>query len=344
MTLPHRRPSPAGAVQDTFRRALRHRRGSGRHRGRSREPISANRAAAADRLMAKTRLDVALVERELAETPCRRAAHGLWPGQCSPASASADKPGRAVAARHPDRGAPASRIPMSRGGLKLEKDLDHFAIPLAGRIALDVGASTTGFTDLLLQRGAVRVYAIDVGTRRLSPEASQRCARVISSMEKTNIRDVARAGARGRSISSSATASIHQLQDGATGGVGPGGARCSPRGAGQAASSRSARAGIGRGRHRFAIALLHEEVYQTITDILAAQPGWRVMGVRRRARSKRREGEQGVSDMATHISTELSEWSPVASRPLATLGVQRVLYQWPTSPGPCCYRPVSRRT
>jgi 23S rRNA (cytidine1920-2'-O)/16S rRNA (cytidine1409-2'-O)-methyltransferase len=56
---------------------------------------------------------------------------------------------------------------VSRGGLKLEAALDHFAIPVAGKVCLDVGASTGGFTDCLLQHGAVRVYAIDVGTGQL---------------------------------------------------------------------------------------------------------------------------------------------------------------------------------
>ena len=56
---------------------------------------------------------------------------------------------------------------VGRGGLKLEAALDHFAIAVAGKICLDVGSSTGGFTDCLLQRGAARVYAIDVGTAQL---------------------------------------------------------------------------------------------------------------------------------------------------------------------------------
>src|SRR5580658_8948183 len=55
----------------------------------------------------------------------------------------------------------------SRGGLKLEKALDHFQIDVTDRICLDIGASTGGFTDCLLQRGAQRVYAIDVGYGQL---------------------------------------------------------------------------------------------------------------------------------------------------------------------------------
>ena len=57
---------------------------------------------------------------------------------------------------------------VSRGGLKLAHALEHFAIPVAGRIALDIGASTGGFTDVLLARGAKRVYAVDVGHGQLA--------------------------------------------------------------------------------------------------------------------------------------------------------------------------------
>ena len=56
---------------------------------------------------------------------------------------------------------------VGRGGLKLEAALDHFGISPAGKVCLDVGSSTGGFTDCLLQRGAARVYAIDVGTGQL---------------------------------------------------------------------------------------------------------------------------------------------------------------------------------
>ena len=56
---------------------------------------------------------------------------------------------------------------MSRGGVKLAAALDHFRIDVTGRVCLDVGASTGGFTQVLLQRGAKRVYAIDVGRGQL---------------------------------------------------------------------------------------------------------------------------------------------------------------------------------
>jgi 23S rRNA (cytidine1920-2'-O)/16S rRNA (cytidine1409-2'-O)-methyltransferase len=56
---------------------------------------------------------------------------------------------------------------VSRGGLKLEKALDEFRLPVEGRVCLDLGASTGGFTDVLLQRGALRVHAVDVGYGQL---------------------------------------------------------------------------------------------------------------------------------------------------------------------------------
>ncbi len=140
-------------------------------------------------MAAKTRLDVALVERGLAET--RAAAQRLvMAGLVFSGEKRFDKAGQAVTARHPleVRGQPHPYV--SRGGLKLEKALDHFAIPVAGRIALDVGASTGGFTDCLLQRGAARVYAVDVGTNQLAWKLRSD-PRVVS-MEKTNIRAVTR--------------------------------------------------------------------------------------------------------------------------------------------------------
>jgi 23S rRNA (cytidine1920-2'-O)/16S rRNA (cytidine1409-2'-O)-methyltransferase len=78
---------------------------------------------------------------------------------------------------------------VSRGGLKLEKALDRFGIVPAGRVVADVGASTGGFTDLWLQRGALRVYAIDVGYGQLAWKLRQD-PRVIN-MERTNARHLA---------------------------------------------------------------------------------------------------------------------------------------------------------
>lgn len=75
---------------------------------------------------------------------------------------------------------------VSRGGLKLEKAIAQYRISLEGKICMDVGSSTGGFTDCMLQNGAVKVYSVDVGTNQLAWKLRQD-ERVIS-MEKTNIR------------------------------------------------------------------------------------------------------------------------------------------------------------
>ncbi|MFA5528150.1 MAG: TlyA family RNA methyltransferase [Peptostreptococcales bacterium] len=77
---------------------------------------------------------------------------------------------------------------VSRGGLKLEKSLQHFNIDVSGRVVLDIGASTGGFTDCMLQKGALKSYAIDVGYGQL--DYKLRVDPRVVVMEKTNIRYV----------------------------------------------------------------------------------------------------------------------------------------------------------
>lgn len=77
---------------------------------------------------------------------------------------------------------------VSRGGLKLCGALDHFQLDVAGRVALDVGASTGGFTDVLLNRGVVRVYAVDVGWGQLAERLRQDSRVVV--MERTHVKDL----------------------------------------------------------------------------------------------------------------------------------------------------------
>ena len=76
---------------------------------------------------------------------------------------------------------------VSRGGLKLEKALSHYRLHLDGSVCIDIGASTGGFTDCMLQNGAVKVYSVDVGTDQLD-EKLRNDSRVVS-MEKTDIRN-----------------------------------------------------------------------------------------------------------------------------------------------------------
>jgi 23S rRNA (cytidine1920-2'-O)/16S rRNA (cytidine1409-2'-O)-methyltransferase len=102
------------------------------------------------------------------------------------AGAAAEKAARLVA---PDEAVllldPPSPF-VSRGGLKLDAALGRFAIPVAGRRALDAGASTGGFTDCLLQRGAAHVYAVDVGHGQLHP--ALRADGRVTVLERTNAR------------------------------------------------------------------------------------------------------------------------------------------------------------
>ncbi|MBR6221384.1 MAG: TlyA family RNA methyltransferase [Clostridia bacterium] len=79
---------------------------------------------------------------------------------------------------------------VSRGGLKLKKAIDAFAVDVPGKVCLDVGASTGGFTDVLLRAGAAHVYAVDVGTGQLDPRLRE--DRRVTSMERVNARALTR--------------------------------------------------------------------------------------------------------------------------------------------------------
>ncbi|MHB1296724.1 MAG: TlyA family RNA methyltransferase [Anaerolineae bacterium] len=134
--------------------------------------------------MVRTRLDLLLHEKGY--TPSREKARGLiLAGQVLVNGAMVDKAGAEVdsdADIQIQQGPPY----VSRGGLKLEAALGVFSIDPTGRVAADVGASTGGFTDCLLQHGASRVYAIDVGRAQLVWSLRQD-ARVVV-MERTNAR------------------------------------------------------------------------------------------------------------------------------------------------------------
>ena len=110
----------------------------------------------------KRRLDQLLVERGLAPTRSRAQAL-ILAGTVFGGERRLDKPGATFAADTPLEVRGKDHPFVSRGGVKLAHGLDHFKIDPRGLITLDVGASTGGFTDVLLQRGAARVYAVDVG-------------------------------------------------------------------------------------------------------------------------------------------------------------------------------------
>ena len=114
---------------------------------------------------AKLRLDLALVERELADS--RQKAQALiLAGKVLVDGQRSDKPGRAVTAENRISVEQPTRY-VGRGGIKLEAALRHFKITVAGRVCLDVGTSTGGFVDCLLQHGALRVHAVDTGAGQI---------------------------------------------------------------------------------------------------------------------------------------------------------------------------------
>lgn len=116
----------------------------------------------------KERIDRLLVERGLVESR-QKAQAVILAGQVKVDGKRVTKAGHRVAQTSQLEIVAAQNPFVSRGGLKLEAALDHFGIGVQGLVALDVGASTGGFTDCLLQRGARKVFAVDVGRGQLHP-------------------------------------------------------------------------------------------------------------------------------------------------------------------------------
>src|SRR5437762_6601467 len=115
----------------------------------------------------KSRADQLLVEQGLAESRAKAQAL-ILAGLVSASGRRIDKPGTALAEDAELTLAGRDHPWVSRGGVKLAFALDHFAVDPAGMIALDIGASTGGFTDVLLAHGAARVHAVDVGRGQLA--------------------------------------------------------------------------------------------------------------------------------------------------------------------------------
>ena len=137
----------------------------------------------------KTRLDVALVERGLADSRTKAQALVLA-GVVYSGDRRLDKPGLVVGRDQPLEVRGQDHPWVSRGGVKLAHALDRFDIDPTGGIWLDVGASTGGFTDVLLSRGVAKVYAVDVGHGQLAWKL-RRDPRVVV-LERTNARYLSR--------------------------------------------------------------------------------------------------------------------------------------------------------
>ena len=138
--------------------------------------------------MAKTgkmRLDRVLVERGLADNRGRAQAM-IMAGLVSSDTRRLDKPGHRVAVDIPLAIKGPEHPWVSRGGVKLAHGLDHFRIEAKGKVCLDIGASTGGFTDVLLHAGAAKVYAVDVGHGQL--DWKLRLDNRVVVLDKTNAR------------------------------------------------------------------------------------------------------------------------------------------------------------
>lgn len=135
----------------------------------------------------KKRLDLLIVERGLI-TGRDRAKSIIMAGQVYVNNQKADKPGQPVEETDQIEVRGDTLPYVSRGGLKLEKSMQEFGLSLDGMVCADIGASTGGFTDCMLQNGAERVYAVDVGYGQLAWKL-RTDPRVIN-LERTNIRYV----------------------------------------------------------------------------------------------------------------------------------------------------------
>jgi 23S rRNA (cytidine1920-2'-O)/16S rRNA (cytidine1409-2'-O)-methyltransferase len=147
--------------------------------------------------MKKTRVDLLLVERGLAESRTKAQAL-VMAGAVVVGEARVDKPGALVDPRAPIRlkedAAPQRYV--SRGALKLERALEAFPVDPRGKSCADLGASTGGFTDVLLQRGAAKVFAVDVGYGQLHPRIRQDPRVVVRERENARLLTAERLGER----------------------------------------------------------------------------------------------------------------------------------------------------
>lgn len=222
----------------------------------------------------KKRLDQLLVDRGLADSRSRAQAL-VMAGLVYSAERKLDKPGMPVAEDVAVELRGQQHPWVSRGGLKLEKGLAQFGIDAAGLVAIDVGASTGGFTDVLLSRGAAKVYAVDVGHGQLAWKLRQDPRVVV--LERTNARRltaaeipepvdivVCDASFIGLEVVLPAALALTKPQAWLVALIKP---------QFEVGKGRVGKGGVVREP------ALHQEVCERIQAWLAAQPGWTVLGV-----------------------------------------------------------------
>lgn len=222
----------------------------------------------------KLRLDQLLVDRGLAESRSRAQAL-IMAGNVYSDTKRLDKAGSQVKSDIHIELKGQDHPWVSRGGLKLEKGLTHFGVSVEAAVCLDVGASTGGFSDVLLTNGAAKVYAVDVGHGQLAWKLRQD-ARVVV-MEKTNARTLSKdviAEPIDLVVCDASFIGLEVVLPAALALVKPGGrviALIKPQF--EVGKGRVGKGGVVRDPD------LHAEVCQRIEAWLNALPGWRVQGI-----------------------------------------------------------------
>ena len=222
----------------------------------------------------KIRVDQLLVARGLAESRAKAQAL-VMAGQVFSETRRLDKPGKLVDPEIPLAVKGRDHPWVSRGGIKLAHGLEHFGIAAEGRVCLDVGASTGGFTDVLLAGGAAKVYAVDVGRGQLAWKL-QKDPRVVV-LDETNARHLTRDRVPDDIdliVCDASFIGLATVLPAALALAAPGArlvALIKPQF--EVGQGRVGKGGIVRDP------ALHEEVCARIERWLGEQPGWRVFGV-----------------------------------------------------------------
>ena len=222
----------------------------------------------------KTRADVALVERGLAESRTRAQAL-ILAGVVFTGEQRVAKAGDTVREDAPLEVRGQDHPWVSRGGLKLDHALEEFGIDAAGAVAIDVGASTGGFTDVLLSRGAARVYAVDVGHGQFAWKLRSDDRVVV--LEKTNARHLTAEQIPepvDMIVCDASFIGLETVLPAPMGFTAPGAhlvALIKPQF--EVGKGRVGKGGVVRDP------ALHDEVCETIRDWLAGEMGWRVVGI-----------------------------------------------------------------
>lgn len=222
----------------------------------------------------KQRLDSLLVERGLVESRAKAQALVLA-GKVFSGEKRLEKPGMQVGPDLPLEVRGEDHPWVSRGGVKLDFALSHFALSPLGLVCLDIGASTGGFADVLLARGAARVHAVDVGHGQLAWKLRTDPRVVVH--ERLNARFLTRVHVPEEVGAVTCDASFIGLRTVLPAGL----ALCAPGAWAVALIKPQFEAGPAKVGKRGVVSdpAVHEEVRRTIAAWWAEQPGWRVLGV-----------------------------------------------------------------